>query len=318
MPDVQRYVGRRFGAFEIAGHLGSGDDDERFLCEHLINRNEYVLRLDAGDARLWGPEPLLPPVNSAIEHDAATWFWELSYHEADTPEIYGVLDQRYLVAVSSPRRVRRAWPIDRFRHETRLDSGWLHRVSLYQDAMISMLKEAVLFDLTGEGDWDERWRLLTGGAYLTATVGERRHLIGAGVDTKRLMQRLAQRARPHEPELADNLLLRIAAGVLGSVVPGEVARATLRCPYFYRNVSYHELEQIEALLAAFSSPVAHESETLEQSKEILGLVLDQIRERPFTPSDQPGEFEWMPIDAQPPLDPYTLLLWGGAALAGGR
>src|SRR5262245_56768884 len=128
MARVTDYVGRSLGSFEIIRVIDHGAKAEVFACRHKTTGIVYVLRLAATDNDLWAGDPVLPPRNASIERPNAvgTWGMQPAYYELSlkerkgakdawvikTTSIYGILEQRYLVPVASPVRVKGAWDID--------------------------------------------------------------------------------------------------------------------------------------------------------------------------------------------------------------
>ncbi len=318
MASVEDYVGQSFGRFQIVQHMAQGAEAEVFACKDMMVGRGYVLRLDAHDDRLWeGRAPLIPPENYSLESKNALGTWKMtpSYrnrvrtddHDVvfRTVPIYAIVDSRYFVPVASPFRVQGALNVDELL--TIAPANDLLYFELWEDIALHMLSDAhhVESGKTTEADWSRRWAGLLGGDILTSAI--KQYLLAGSLSTPeqtRIVKRVA-RANSRNPELAENLILRLCGAVSRGRISLEQAQATLSCRHFRINLTIHELKQMvlaNETLQELSSPLTRDKESLE----LLTWALIRLGEEPVD--------EWQDSDAvaqvtdQPDLSRFSLFL----------
>jgi hypothetical protein len=306
MAQVEDYVGREFGGFRIGKSIGHGKEAEVLLCQHLMTGRVYVLRLDVEDDETWDDGPMIPPRNGSLERNNCDGTWALSsgtyrrmveqIKKGDsqfiihhTP-IYGVLDNRYLVPMASPIRVKDAWDIDTVLQTSHADD--LLFFELWEDLILSMILGAYEADSPQE-EWIRTWNGLIGGPILQRAMTQ---YLNGGQLTGEQKQRVLINIRHSSiaaPEFAENSLLRLCGCLSRHRMTFEEARATLRCFYFRINVSLHELNQIVAAYnALLSNPLGSEN-----SIKLLEFVLLELTKAPL---DQYEHWEQFEIRTEPP------------------
>lgn len=314
MAKTSDYMGQIFGPFRIWEVIGEGAEAEVYRCEHQATGRQYVLRLDAQDETLWAGKPVIPPFNSAIEAKNAKGAWvyatvgyrqtlEARREDKDAwavavPAIYGVLAGRYLVPVASPVRVRHAWDVDRLFSAApadRMYSGILQEVLNYLVGTAMVAGHSP----QGSSDWKDRWGTLASGKLLIAAVADYARSVGLG-DQQKVVLRLIGTADSGEPEMAENLLVRLCACLESGAMTRTEAEATLRDLHFRVNVSVRDVQQavdLWGILKHFSS---------KNLLPILQFVMEGMTNQPADAYDEAKIFEVR--ERQPDLDQYNLFL----------
>ncbi len=265
MARTSDYVGLSFGSFEIGSKVGSGASADVFACRHEGTGILYVLRLDSEDRALWEGNPMLPPRNASIEVPNAngTWHSELVSYEATMESvqaqgsdawklvsvpIYGILEQRYLVPVASPVRVKGAWDVTRLLETAPPDDLFLFE--LWEDFLGSLAGAA---HGSIEKLASDPWRTVTGGRILSSAIA--RYLGNGGLDRREQEEitRAASASQVEGPELAENLVLRLCGCVQRGRMSIADAVSTLQCRHFRINITQHEAVQTVALYRILSS-----------------------------------------------------------------
>ncbi|MBS1813804.1 MAG: hypothetical protein JSS87_02900 [Acidobacteria bacterium] len=291
------YTGKQFGSFLIGNRIGGGAEAEVMACLHRPTGRAYALRLPLADDALWDGDPLIPPQNGSIEWANArgTWLATPAYYlrslselkkdpnafKIATASIYGVLDQRYLVPVASPVRIKGVKDIDTVLNLAPANDLWLF-------GTWETLLGALIFEATKEDSESlaERWPLLVGGSILQSAAAQfmRGGTLAAEEQTTILH---ALSGQPEKPELAENLLLRICGCVERHRLSADEVRALFRCKHFRINVTHHDAEQmIQAYRLLRTNAMGADREL-----GLLGGILSLLEEEPADPFAEPALFE---------------------------
>lgn len=314
MAEVYDYINKEFGDFRIDRNIGSGKEAEVFLCQHITTGRYYVLRLSIADDLVWDGKPLIPPVNFSIERANAQGSWLLNtqfakgrMHTIGCTPIYGVLDNRYLVPVSSPVRVKSSWDVDMILKASPSDDLFLFE--LWEDIVLSMIAGAYGPREEPDNQWKTNWEHLIGGKILIEAM--KRYLEGSGLSRQEKDQVIKNISVTQfdGPEFAENLLLRLCGCVSRNRMTLEEARATLQCFYFRINVTGHDLDQI---IAAYKALLAN-TVGMETSILLLNFVLNELTKKPLDEYDNPEHFEIRTIE--PDTSRFQLFIQEHAGLS---
>ena len=314
MAKTTDYTGKVFGSFRIGETVGEGAEAEVFRCEHLVTGRQYILRLDAQDERLWSGKPVIPPFNSEIEIKNArgAWPYATAYYRqtlearrkdkdawtVTAPAIYGILADRYLVPVASPVRVKRTWDVDRLLAAAPADGMYS---GILQEVLNYLVGTAIVAGHSAQGtsEWKGRWGTLASGRFLTAAVADYARSLGLG-DQQKVVLSLIGTPDSGEPEMAENLLVRLCACLASGAMSSVEAEATLRDLHFRVNVSVRDVQQavdLSGILKHFSS---------KNLFPILQFVMEGLTRQPADAYDEAKIFEVR--ERQPELDRYKLFL----------
>jgi hypothetical protein len=297
MATSKDYVGKQFGYFKIGERFGGGAEAEVMICHHTTTGQTYALRLPLAEDVLWDSEPLIPPQNGSLEWANArgTWLVAPRYYlhslqelkkdpgafRMTTVAIYGVLDNRYLVPVASPVRVKGVKDIDAILEIARPNDLWLF--GTWETLLGALIFEATKKDGAGVG---ERWPLLVGGAILEKAA--QRYMHGGTLKSEEQASILrALICRPRKPELAENLLLRICGCVERGRLSPEDVRALFMCRHFRINVTEHDAEQ---MIQAYRLLKAN-SMGADDALGLMGGVLNLLKDQPADAYERPEIFE---------------------------
>ena len=309
MPTATDYIGRSFGEFTIVGQVGHGTEAEVLACKHVATGITYVLRLDVNDDELWDNDFLLPPRNASLERRNAQVSWMVNARRARhnvnkiqkdlsslkiTPDIYAVIESRYLIPVASPVRVRGAWDVDRVLRMS--PPTKLPLLKLWEDIIFCVINEACENELQTKA-----WRDLLGGQVLLSAIHY--YLDGCTLTSKQ-KGRVVRNISINDtdgPEFAENLLLRLWSCVARGCISLDEARATLRCIHFRRNVTKHDAQQMLVAASALQR-----NQATKKSLAPLAFLFKELSFAPLDPFEHPDEFEI--CDNEPDLELYELFL----------
>jgi hypothetical protein len=297
MATSKDYIGKRFGEFLIEARIGGGAEAEVLQCLHSATGLRYVLRLSVDDDSLWSGEPLIPPQNASMESNNArgTWLVAPSYYQASltktasdwkmkTPAIYGVFQNRYLIPVASPIRVKAVKDIDEVLTLAPADDLWLF--GLWEAILGALIFEAYAnVDMEGGSTLSEL-PLIVGGPILADSA--KRFMANGTLSIDEQTAILAALAPPIDtPELAENLLLRICGCVERGRLTTEEVRALFRCRHLRINVTIHDVQQMMQVHQLLSQQTPQDDDSLG----LLGGVLNLLTSPPADPFVEPGLFE---------------------------
>ena len=212
------------------------------------------------------------------------------------PAIYGVLENRYLVPVASPVRVKGVKDIDAILELAPPDDLWLF--GTWESLLGVLIFEAMRKDRVNV---TERWPLLVGGAILEQSAAW--YMRGGTLSAEEQASILrALNGPPRKPELAENLLLRICGCVeRGRLSPDDV-RALFRCRHFRINVTEHDAEQ---MIQAYRL-LKDNSMGSDDALGLMGGILNLLKDQPADSFEEPQLFEMR--TQQPDAARFTLLL----------
>jgi hypothetical protein len=313
MARVEDYIGCKFGSFRIEERIGHGKEAEVFRCIHLDTGRHYALRLDIEDDAIWDGEPAIPPRNYSLERNNCQGTWLLSSQwykysaSAECVPIYGVLNNRYLIPMACPVRVRDAWDINEVLKHSPADD--LYLFEMWELLVLSMIVGAYESN-TPDSDWVNRWSKLIGGSILQNAMSQ--YLDGGSLsnDEKRqVLQNVSRSSKTNAPEFAENTLLRLCGCISRGRMSLKEAKATLQCIYFRINISLHELDQIVAAYNALKFGVTIGAET---SSKLLEFVLLEMTKAPLDKFNNKEYFEIR--EKQPDNSSFSLFLqeWAGS------
>ncbi|NIP26547.1 MAG: hypothetical protein GWN67_19225 [Phycisphaerae bacterium] len=315
MATVTNYIGKTFGAFTITGEVGHGAEAEVLACQHDPTGLIYILRLDINEDRLWQGDPLIPPINSHLEKKNihGTWVMERQQYEftlkslkddpdackITSPAIYGVLDTRYLVPVSSPIRVKNALNVDHVLRAGPADD--ILFFEMWEDIVLTMIPGA--YDESGPSqEWKDKWKNLVGGSILQCAMEKYLNAGSLSSEQKQRVLTAISGYNTDRPEFAENLLLRLCGCLSRNRISLDEARATLQCLHFRRNVTVHEAQQmIDAASLLQENPLCSEN-----SLSLLALVLNELSNPPLDPFQTPEQFAVQ--EEEPSIEQFDLFL----------
>ncbi|MFJ6988650.1 MULTISPECIES: hypothetical protein [unclassified Streptomyces] len=316
------YVGQDFAWFSIAKHIGSGAEAEVYLCWHAPTQRSYVLRLPAEDDSLWERDgPLMPPVNSLIEHrnaigsahagltrDGLKMVVKGQEFSFSIVQLYGVRDGRYLLPVSN-----------NWSRKGALSFGAVLDVSPSLPATMpfwEMLQHLLVVDCyfldqgrLNEAEWHGRWETLLahsssldGGLQFAEYSPRARSLIdacGAGSSTM------------DGPTLEESAVMRIIYGVLAGRFTLDQIEASLSCPFFRLNITVHDIQYALCLLRLYQ-----EVDWVESVARMLGpaplqpllTLLDGFTRQPLDHGADRSEFESVAPPLPETLEQYPLIV----------
>ncbi|EFL52338.1 hypothetical protein DesfrDRAFT_0827 [Solidesulfovibrio fructosivorans JJ]] len=312
MARPEDYVGKSFGFFQIEEHMSYGAEAEVYSCRHLLTERYYVLRLDIHDNNLWDNEPLIPPINASLEHNGAKDSWEINKHmrHANAVPYYGVRDNRYLIPVSSPFRVKGAWDIDQVLDAVPLNSeifiGLMDSMGIYEDAIMAMYAEALHINEIGEENYKKRWEYLTGGNILMSKIRNSGLSIPTNEIKRNNILQLLSFKDSNSPELADNIFIKLFRCLVWQKMSLGHIINTLMCPHFRSNITPSEVRQIIQLFNSLQGTSFYTCETLNRNLLWLQDILQSLFHKPFDRDKEPEHFE--EIEKQPNYTKYSLLL----------
>jgi hypothetical protein len=315
---VDDYIGHSFGDFRIEAVVAHGVEAEVFACSHLPTRTVYILRLPAQDAALWRSDPVVPPRNALIEVPNAkgTWAAAQAYYFASlhirqedehawqvrVPPIYGILDNRYLVPVASPIWRTGAMRIDQLLYK--MPAAAVDGYGPLEALLLLMATSASIASRSGQASeqWHQQWSYLLGGRIATGAA-ERYLRSGTQPDAeKERAIRMVASATHNNPELAENIVLRLCSCIARSFLSVEDAWATLHCKHFRRNVTFHELHQIISAHELLSAEAFPDKDTLAA----LRFALVALTEKPDDEFENPAVFET--LASQPEFEIFSLFV----------
>jgi hypothetical protein len=308
----QDYVGKQFGDFLIMERVGGGAEAEVMGCLHQTTGQLYALRLPIAEDALWDAEPLIPPHNGSIEWANArgTWlvtpgyYWHSLEELRKDPDsfriepaaIYGVLENRYLIPVASPIRVKGAKDIDAILELAPAEDLWLF-------GTWETLLGALIFEATRkvDGRLAERWPLLVGGEILERSAAW--YMRGGTLPAEEQNSILrALSGAPRKTELAENLLLRICGCIERGRLSADDVRALFRCRHFRINVTEHDARQ---MVEAYRL-LKNNSMGADDALGLMGGILSLLGDQPADPFEEPDVFEER--TEQPDATRFRLLL----------
>lgn len=313
MATVEDYLGKRFGEFTIVALVNNNEDIVTFSCFNEETRFFYVLRLSLSEKDLWKAEPLLPPINYKLEIEnviaariIAPEYYSKSFEEEsylnklfsnknkkrkdwvfDLPDIYGVIQNKYLIPLSSPVRVKLSWDIDKLLNVP-IEFNVHSYFQLWEDVISSMVVDYYNISKDNFNEWEEKWGKIYGGDVMKDSVSE---FIDNGdmSDIKKLrINNIFSKSKKGQIPLAENLLFILCACMeKGEITPDEV-KATLMCKHFRLNLSIFEINQIIALYNNF---IKTEFSPPENSIVFLKIILLLLQKEPFDKFVNNQEFE---------------------------
>jgi hypothetical protein len=207
-------------------------------------------------------------------------------------DIYAVMDNRYLISVASPFAVKSAISVlDLLRIAP---PGDLYLFELWEDIALQMLGEA---DLVCDGQvpqaqWESRWSKLIGGRILTKAVQSYMESGTLSAERKAAVIELISQSRTTEPELAENLLLRLCGSVSRSRITHDQAVETLRCKHFRTNLTLYEVEQMVACWTILKSSGL--PGLASPSLDLLTIILSGLEKQPYSMAEDWERFEYAP------------------------
>jgi hypothetical protein len=151
----------------------------------------------------------------------------------------------------------------------------------------------------GPSEWKGRWGTLASGKLLIDAVTDYARSLGLG-DQLKVVLGLIGTDHSGEPEMAENLLVRLCACLESGAMSSTEAEATLRDLHFRVNVSVRDVQQVVdlwAILKHFSS---------KSLLPVLQFVMEGLRNQPADAYDEAKLFEERKL--QPQLDQYNLFL----------
>jgi hypothetical protein len=297
------YIEQSFGSFRIADSIAHGSKAEVYACRHETTGLYYVLRLPLADHRLWTGQPVVPPVNAILERQNAQATWSAAQIEYPqslaarrrdkrafivvSPAIYGVLNQRYLIPVASPVRLKGAWDVDRLLDAIPADAVDGH--GPMEGLILQMAATAPRTRSTAKEveEWRAHWGPLLGGPIAAATAERYLKTGEQAYSDKRTAVRLVAESQESGPELAENILLRMCSAVARGKMSPQDAKATLRCEHFRANVTAHELTQLIAAYRVLSEEFIPDKENLV----LLEYLLVLLSNPPADPIEHASDFE---------------------------
>lgn len=335
MATVEDYIGKKFGQFEIGPVQGQGKEADVFACLHLSTGLFYILRLDANDKEIWSGQPIIPPYNYSIESKNAkgTWlsapgyymnsfeeeslFTSLPYQKKEkvrkewvfsSTAIYGVLDNRYLIPIASPVRVKSAWDVDKL-IQTPINANIHSYFELWEDVVSCVVAEAFtsIDSKIKNDEWRKRWGRLLGGEVLIESVKRFMENGNSEDNEKTKILNMISNHNKENPVLVDNLLFKLCACIERRKITLDEVKATLKCKHFRINISHDEIQQLLDLYSIFDSQYFPPKNSLL----LMQFVLRQLENKPVDEFDDPDEFE-IRIQ-QPSFDHYRLFLQEFAA-----
>jgi hypothetical protein len=321
--------------------LGSGRDNEVFLVVHQPTQQHFALRLSV-DNPIWN-EPTVPlnisnaaderaNVAGSVAYNRMFWerqvkgqkpwwrFWgsrESQHWGMTSPTMYGVYNERYLVPLNEPRRLR-----------SEVDVDQVIATAATIDLPESLGVFSVFCDLLGVASLlarssmlpPEYWkhdvvRFFASKSVCTTVLNlwTNRKSVNKG-DTDYALAALAPELRdPAYPDPAENLILILSAIANARRISPQTLFSTLKSTHFRRNVAPSDVTQIERMLAFYSTA----------GVQLLGLdavalaignlktLLETLREAPLDPSHftsaNPGPFELRETGIPPRLS-YAVIL----------
>lgn len=304
------YSGKQFGDFLIGDRIGRGAEAEVLLCLHQSTGQPYALRLPINDDALWDGPPLIPPQNGSIEWPNARGTWLVTPHyylhsleelkkgddsfKIQTAAIYGVLENRYLVPVASPVRLKGVKDVDEILELAPPDDLWLF-------ATWESILGALILEAHQQGDVAQKWPLLVGGSILEQAAVQ--YMRGGTLSSgEQAAIRRALGGPAQKTELAENLLLRIAGCVERGRLSADQVLLLFQCRHFRINVTEHDTRQmIQAYQLLKKYPVGSDDE-----RGLMGGILNLLTDQPVDPFDQPDLFEVRTEEPDPTRFPLLL------------
>jgi hypothetical protein len=306
------YVGATFGSFAIDKYLESGKEADVFACSDRRTGLAYVLRLDSADQAVWAGPPLLPPRNASIERANAkgSWLFSSGLWQSNVegrrsdpefvimvaPDLYGVVDSRYLVPVSSPVRVRDVPDVDavieRVPPATVCQSLVWHELS---QAIAAQLEPP----LTLADDVLESALGRVGCPSLAESATPWLLFADIVPDWHDRAQRLLAGAEGN-PGLEENLMLRLVCGIGKGFFTVEEMKACFRCRHFRANISAEEVHQLLAVRNLVSTIIGF------STTSVLEWMTSQLQIEPASEIADATEFELR--ENQRDLDRFELFL----------
>jgi hypothetical protein len=244
---VDDMEGITFGRFVIARKSSTGPGWAAYQCLDTQSTYRYSLRLPVTSAGI--VESL---ANSDILATKADDLWKSQSRRRPDRlvSIFAIQDEHYLLPASNPFVRARALTIDQFLQKVPADD--LHLFGLWETIALQMMSDAheANYKKLSEESWQCRWGPLAGGRILMSAITS--YMDGGDLSRTqkmRVIDRIKVKSSPG-PELAENLLLRLAGALFRGKIEPEALVDTILCGQFRRNVTSREVDQLRAAQAA--------------------------------------------------------------------
>ena len=119
-----------------------------------------------------------------------------------------------------------------------------------------------------------------------------------------------------QPELAENILVRVCGLLLLGKMSIDEATATFRCLYFRRNITHHEIEQIFTIYNSLQNAQNYLNDSLEDNLAILKFIMQLLTQPPADEGEDSELFEIR--DNQPDYEQFSLFLQEHMGFQAGR
>ena len=277
-------TGYEFGRFRIGEVITDRDNSQQYECVDLESSYQYSISV---------PLNASTPRNASVGSLDATKAWEANLHKtagSSDRQVFGLVDDRYLVAVSNPQKLKRAWGIVELTTKAKPDD--LLYFGLWEGIALQMMSEAheVSRRRLDEQTWKERWASISGGDILVNAITD--YLENGNLSrTEKLRVLERVRVKSYEkPEFAENILLRFCGAVERGRITAESMAATLMSEDFRRNITEHEIQQLDSArkaMRASESPFA----AMNDDVKMIDVVLQFLEQRPLSYENAPKQFE---------------------------
>jgi hypothetical protein len=245
------YIGKRFGWYEIAAHIGFGTEAEVFMCINMATMRGFVLKLYAEDDAAWaGPDVQLPPLNGQSNKHSivGTIRGRRSPLGAPNspiyiPEMFQVIDSRYLAPLTNTFKVRGAMSITDL---VAIPPSRTMTTTLWEDLTLLLKTDMGLLkrDDSAISAFRERWQTILYGSCLGKDALESAVSRSASANVD-ILEELVK-GQPAEgpdvgPVFEETLLCRLYAAWAGAGLSMDAVSRTLECPFIRENVTIRDL-----------------------------------------------------------------------------
>ena len=279
-------VGHQFGPFKVIDVLGSGREAEVFRVWHVAVDRFFALRISVANP-LWSSSHAptrIDNVGDELANVRGAWHFQEGPPETRTgehmaswvikpPFFYGLYDDRYLVPVGDRYRLKHDIDVDELLRRTS-DVDASSHLSVVT-ALYTVMAQYALLVSGGKPSWSE-WQELVGrwfaGESFVRWIVMKRSEGELDVETTRRILAVVQVSTRAEgvPDPADNLLIRLWAGMRANRITPEDYTTTARSTHFHKNVGSEELFQASQI----SSVLRQAHEWMESER--LTMVLDRL------------------------------------------